>query len=37
LAIDWSTLKRNPSDGFETAPGIFFLGLRRTFSHSIVR
>ena len=28
LAIDGSTLRRNPSAGFETAglPGIFFLG-----------
>ena len=28
LAIDGSILRRNPSDGFETAgfPGIFFLG-----------
>jgi Chlamydia polymorphic membrane protein (Chlamydia_PMP) repeat len=36
LAIDWSTLRRNPSDGFENAPGIYFLGKKRTFSHSIV-
>ncbi len=36
LAIDWSTLKRNPSDGFETVPGIFFLGKKKTVSHSIV-
>jgi hypothetical protein len=28
LAIDGSSLRRNPSDGFETEgfPGIFFLG-----------
>ncbi len=28
MSIDGSTLRRNPSDGFETAglPGIFFLG-----------
>ena len=28
MTIDGSTLRRNPSDGFETAgfPGIFFLG-----------
>ncbi len=36
LAIDWSTLKRNPSDGFENAPGIFFLGKQKSVSHSIV-
>jgi hypothetical protein len=31
MAIDGSTLQRNPSAGFETAglPGIFFLGARR--------
>lgn len=37
LRITWSTLKRNPSDGFETIPGIFFLGRKRTVTHSIVR
>jgi hypothetical protein len=37
LGIRWSTLRRNPSDGFETRPGIFFLGAKRTFRHSIVR
>jgi len=37
LEITWSTLRRNPSDGFETIPGIFFLGRKRTISHSIVR
>jgi hypothetical protein len=26
LTIDSSTLERNPSDGFENSPGIFFLG-----------
>jgi hypothetical protein len=26
LTIDSSTLARNPSDGFENSPGIFFLG-----------
>ena len=26
LTIDGSSLQRNPSDGFETQPGIFFLG-----------
>ena len=31
LDIRASTLRRNPSDGFENSPGIFFLGrqLRR--------
>jgi hypothetical protein len=28
MAIEGSTLRRNPSDGFETFPGIFFLGAR---------
>jgi hypothetical protein len=28
MMIDHSTLRRNPSDGFETYPGIFFLGAR---------
>lgn len=37
LAVRWSTLRRNPSDGFETRPGIFFLGSRLAFRHSIVR
>jgi len=37
LGIRWSTLKRNPSDGFETSPGIFFLGRKQTVKHSIVR
>ncbi|GIH03799.1 hypothetical protein Rhe02_18660 [Rhizocola hellebori] len=27
LTIDLSTLQRNPSDGFQNSPGIFFLGL----------
>jgi len=26
MAVEGSTLRRNPSDGFETFPGIFFLG-----------
>ena len=26
LAIRWSTLEKNPSDRFETLPGIYFLG-----------
>ncbi len=37
LAITWSTLRRNPNDGFQTIPGIFFLGKKRTVSHSIVK
>ncbi len=37
LGINWSTLKRNPSDRFENAPGIFFLGKKKEFSHAIVR
>jgi hypothetical protein len=39
LLVERSTLRRNPSDGFETAglPGIFFLGARRTISDSVVR
>ncbi len=28
MSIEDSTLRRNPSDGFETYPGIFFLGAR---------
>jgi hypothetical protein len=28
MRIESSTLRRNPSDGFETLPGIFFLGAR---------
>ncbi|WP_290867581.1 hypothetical protein [Hamadaea sp.] len=28
MTIDHSTLRRNPSDGFETYPGIFFLGAK---------
>jgi len=37
LKIAWSTLKDNPSDRFETLPGIYFLGAGRTITHSIVR
>ena len=37
LAIRRSRLTDNPSDGFETLPGIFFLGARRTISDSVVR
>ena len=38
LAISWSTLTRNVSAGFQTQPGIFFLGSGKPrISHSIVR
>ncbi len=37
LAIDGSRLEDNPSDGFETLPGIFFLGASRTITDSAVR
>ena len=38
LSITWSTLRRNVSAGFQTQPGIFFLGAGRPHvSHSIVR
>lgn len=40
MTIERSTLRRNPSDGFETAglPGIFFLGARRpTVTNSTLR
>ncbi len=37
LAIDGSRLEDNPSDGFETLPGIFFLGASRTITDSVVR
>ena len=37
MKITWSTLKDNPSDRFETQPGIYFLGGGRTITHSIVR
>jgi hypothetical protein len=37
LTIDRSRLTDNPSEGFETLPGIFFLGARRTISDSVVR
>ena len=38
MSIASSTLRRNPSDGFETIPGIFYLGTARTpsVSHSTV-
>jgi hypothetical protein len=37
LEIRSSTLRRNPSDGFETDPGIFFLGRDQTIARSVVR
>ncbi len=36
LTIDSSRLSGNPSDGFETDPGIFFLGRRQTIVDSVV-
>jgi hypothetical protein len=37
LTISGSRLTDNPSAGFETIPGIFFLGARRTITDSVVR
>ncbi len=37
LRITWSTLDDNPSDRFETLPGIFFLGKAMKITHAIVR
>lgn len=37
LTIDGSRLTDNPSEGFETLPGIFFLGASRTITGSVVR
>jgi hypothetical protein len=37
LDIQSSTLKSNPSDGFENSPGIFFLGRKQTIANSVVR
>ena len=37
LEIRSSTLRRNPSDGFESDPGIFFLGREQTVVDSVVR
>ena len=37
LTIEGSELSDNPSDGFETFPGIFFLGAEHTFTDSTVR
>ena len=36
LEIRSSTLRRNPSDGFETDPGIFFLGRDQVITDSVV-
>ncbi|HEY2603859.1 MAG TPA: hypothetical protein VGI67_20030 [Thermoleophilaceae bacterium] len=37
LEIRSSTLRGNPSDGFETDPGIYFLGRDQVVSHSVVK
>lgn len=37
LLIESSKLRRNPSDGFENAPGIFFLGDQKLVRDSVVR
>jgi hypothetical protein len=37
LTIRSSTLRGNPSDGFQTDPGIYFLGRRQRIIHSTVR
>jgi hypothetical protein len=37
LTLVGSELTDNPSDGFETFPGIFFLGADHTFTDSVVR
>jgi hypothetical protein len=37
LEIRSSTLRHNPSAGFQTDPGIFFLGRRQIVTHSVVR
>jgi hypothetical protein len=37
LEIRSSTLRRNPSDGFETDPGIYFLGRDQVIRHSVVK
>ncbi|TGN63158.1 hypothetical protein EXE59_03760 [Nocardioides eburneiflavus] len=37
MTIRGSRLVDNPSDGFETLPGIFFLGASRTITDSVVR
>ena len=37
LEIRSSVLRNNPSDGFQTDPGIFFLGRRQIVKNSVVR
>jgi hypothetical protein len=39
LSIDHSTLQHNPSDGFQTQPGIYYLGKgsKPAIRHSIVK
>jgi hypothetical protein len=37
LEIRSSTLRKNPSDGFQTDPGVYFLGRRQIVVHSVVR
>ena len=37
LTIQDSTVEDNPSDGFETSPGIFFLGHDQQVIRSVVR
>jgi len=37
LEIRSSVLRRNPSDGFQTDPGIFFLGRRQIVAGSVVK
>lgn len=37
MTINGSRLVDNPSEGFETLPGIFFLGASRTITDSVVR
>ena len=37
LDIRSSTLRNNPSDGFQTDPGIFFLGRDQNVIESVVR
>ena len=37
LTIRDSTLRGNPSDRFQTDPGIYFLGRRQRIVHSVVR
>ncbi|HEY1596156.1 MAG TPA: hypothetical protein VGF74_12215 [Thermoleophilaceae bacterium] len=37
LTIRSSTLRANPSDGFQTDPGIYFLGRQQIVDHSVVK